>query len=123
MTIAYWCVLAAAVVTYGVGVVSKSGGGYDNRNPRPHMETQRGWRQRAYWAHLNGLEAFPLFAAAVLIAQLTQAPQTRIDTLALAFVGLRIIYSLLYITDRPTLRSLSWGLGFFCCIGLFVAGA
>ena len=39
---------------------------------------------------LNGFEAFPLFAAAVIVAQILQAPQARIDILALVFVAARV---------------------------------
>lgn len=123
MTIAYWCVLAVAVITYAFGAAAKSGGGLDNHQPRVYMEGVQGWRRRAWWAHLNGLEAFPTFAAAVIIAHLAGAPQARIDLLAVAFVLLRIVYGLLYVSDRATLRSAVWGLGFLCVIGLFVIAA
>ena len=80
-------------------------------------------QQRAYWAQLNAFEAFPLFAAAVIIAHLARAPQTWVDGLAVAFIAFRIIYTLAYIYDKPLVRSLVWTGGLLCVIGLFVAGA
>ena len=80
-------------------------------------------QQRAYWAQLNAFEAFPLFAAAVIIAHLAGGRQGTIDMLAVAFIGFRIIYTLAYLYDRPMLRSLVWSAGLFCVIGLFVAAA
>ena len=41
--------------------------GYDNRAPRAGIEQLTPRQQRAYWAHLNAFEAFPPFAAAVII--------------------------------------------------------
>jgi len=46
-----------------------------------------------------------------------------VDGLAVAFVGFRAAYTLAYIHDKPTLRSLLWAGGFFSVIGLFVAAA
>src|SRR5207249_4652494 len=88
----------------------------DNRAPRPSLESLSGWRQRADWAHRNHFEAFPTFAAAVLVAKLTHAPQTWIDQLAGAFVLLRVIYTALYVAGQATLRSIVWSLGLITVI-------
>ena len=125
MTLAYWMVLAAAFVPFiGSAYAKFSGGGaktYDNRAPRAQVESLPPQRRRAYWAQLNGFEAFPPFAAGVIIAHLAGAPQIWIDVLAASFVALRVIYTLLYIHDRPTARSVVWTAGFLCVVGLFVA--
>ena len=127
MTLAYWMVLAAAFVPYMATAYAKfSGGGaktYDNRAPRVQMESLPPQRRRAHWAQLNSFEAFPPFAAGVIIAHLAGAPQIWIDALAASFVGLRVIYTLFYIYDRPTARSVVWFAGLFCVVGLFVAAA
>lgn len=127
MTFAYWMVLAAAFVPYiGTAYAKFSGGGaktYDNRAPRAQMDSLPPQRQRAYWAQLNGFEAFPPFAAGVIIAHLAGGPQNWIDALAGSFVVLRVIYTLLYIHDRPTARSLVWTAALLCVVGLFLAAA
>jgi uncharacterized MAPEG superfamily protein len=124
MTIAYWCVLVAALLPYLFTGVAKFGTRpYDNRAPRLFLESLEGRQQRAHWAALNSFEAFPPFAAAVVIAHLCGASQQSIDTLALAFVGLRMVYGWAYVTDRPTLRSLVWIAGVACVVGLFVIAA
>lgn len=56
----------------------------------------------------------------MIIAHLARAPQHWIDGLALAFVVLRMGYTLLYIYNKPTLRSLVWTGGLLCVVGLFV---
>ena len=91
MTFAYWMLIAAAMLPYLTIALAKSAGGIDNRAPRPSLESLSGWRQRADWAHRNHFEAFPAFAAAVFVAELTHAPQSRIDQLAGIFALLRVI--------------------------------
>lgn len=123
MTTAYWMILVAGCLPYWPTIVSKWRRSYDNAMPRAGVDQLRPRQQRAYWAQLNAFEAFPLFAAAVIVAHLAQAPQPWVDGLAVTFVGLRIGYTLAYIYDRDRLRSLLWFAGFLCVIGLFVAGA
>ena len=122
MTFAYWMLLAAAMLPYFTIALAKSAGGIDNRAPRLSLEALSGWRQRADWAHRNHFEAFPAFAAAVFVAELAHAPQSRIDQLAGIFVLLRVIYTALYIADQAFLRSIVWSLGLIAVIWLFVLG-
>jgi uncharacterized MAPEG superfamily protein len=127
MTLAYWMVLAAALLPYlGTAYAKFSEGGartYDNHAPRAQLETLPPKRRRGHWAQLNGFEAFPAFAAAVIIAHLAGTPQARIDVLACTFVAARLLYTACYIHDKPTARSLVWAVGLLCVIGLFVAAA
>ncbi|MEA3154552.1 MAG: hypothetical protein QOK44_2141, partial [Betaproteobacteria bacterium] len=85
MTLAYWMILVAALLPYiGAAYAKFSGGGgktYDNRAPRANVDSLPPQRQRAYWAQLNGFEAFPPFAAGVIVAHLAGAPQSWIDAL------------------------------------------
>lgn len=123
MTIAYWAVLAAMVMPFVFAGLAKSQGRFDNARPREWLAGLSGWRQRAHWAQLNTFEAFPPFAAAVLIAHQVGGAQSWIDALAVAFVVLRLGYGAAYIGDRPTLRSLLWTTAFACVVGLFVVAA
>ena len=124
MTLAYWCVLIAGMLPYVATLSAKIGGQrFDNRNPRDWLGAQSGFRRRANAAQLNGFEAFPLFAAAVLIAHMAGAPQPRVDTLAVVFVAARIAYTLCYFADLATLRSLAWFVGIGSVVGMFVAAA
>jgi uncharacterized MAPEG superfamily protein len=123
VTVAYWMILASAMLPYLTVAVAKYRPDYDNSAPRAQLEQGSGVRQRAYWAHLNGFEAFAPFAAAVIIAHLAGAAQSTIDVLAVAFVVLRVIYVWLYLADKPGARSLVWSAGFGVVIALFaVAG-
>jgi len=124
MTIAFWCVLIAGLLPYVATLTAKLGArAYDNANPREWLASQSGYRRRANAAQQNAFEAFPLFAAAVIVAQLTGAPQARVDLLAVAFIVARVLHFALYLADLATMRSLAWLLGFGCAIAIFVAGA
>lgn len=121
MTLAVWMILAAAILPYLCTLLAKAGApGFDNASPRSWQEQLTGWRQRADWAQRNHFEAFPAFAAAVVLAQVAGAAQGRIDALAVAFVLLRLAYTGAYLANRPTLRSLCFALGFACVVWLFV---
>lgn len=122
MTIAYWCVLVAAILPLVATLIAKAGGErYSNRYPRVWLEKQQGYRGRAHAAQSNSFEAFPLFAAAVIIAHLTHAPQARIDLLAVIFVIARIAYLVCYVADWHWIRSLVWFAGFLACIAIFLS--
>ena len=60
-----------------------------------------------------------VLTSAVLLAQFRTAPQNLIDELALLFVIVRIAYVLTYLGNRPTLRSILWGLGFAINVAIF----
>ena len=115
-TIAYWCVLVAAILpivcagisNYGMFGKSRRDGGYDNHNPRAWLAKQTDWRARANAAQANTFEALPFFFAAVIIAHQLQARQTVVDILAFLFVVLRIAYIMMYVADMATTRSAIW---------------
>ena len=125
MAIAYWCIFVAAVLPYLWTTVGKAGAkGYDNRDPRGWLAKQTAPRvQRGNAAHLNAFEAFPAFAAAVLMAQAAGVDPHRITTLALAFIACRILHGLFYLADKHALRSLSWLVGIGCVAALMIQAA
>lgn len=127
MTIAYWCVLVAGLMPFLWTSTAKAiGGGFtprNNLNPREFLETLSGLPKRAHWAQLNAFEAFPLFAAAVIIAHLNNASQARIDMLAGVYIVLRLLHGICYLTDKASLRSIVWFGAVGCAIAIFVAGA
>lgn len=124
MTTALWCVLIAGLLPYAATLTAKIGGAkFDNANPRDWLASQSGFRRRANAAQLNGFEAFPLFAVAVVVAQMLGAPQGRVDVLAIGFVAARVAYLGFYLADRATLRSAAWFVGLACAVAIFVSGA
>jgi uncharacterized MAPEG superfamily protein len=125
MTIPYLCIFIAFLLTLaskGPVAVAMAWqlGGYDNRNPRDQQAALEGWGRRAVAAHLNGFEAFPAFAAAVLVASLSGADPVWTARLAVLFVVARVLYIPLYIADAAMIRSLVWTVGFGATVGLFL---
>lgn len=126
MSIAYWCILIAALLPYAwVFIAKTSGERYNNRNPRAWIAKQEGNYkvQRANAAHLNGFEAFPAFVAGVLMAQLAGVPANLVTPLAIGFVAARILHGVFYLADMHTLRSLIWLVGMLCAVALMVLAA
>jgi uncharacterized MAPEG superfamily protein len=124
MTTALWCVLAAGILPYLATSIAKAGGErYDNRDPRLWLDRQQGFRRRADNAQRNGFEAFPFFAAAVIVAHLVGASQERIDALALIIIAARAVYTLCYLADWHWARSVTWLIGWVATVAIFVTGA
>jgi uncharacterized MAPEG superfamily protein len=129
-TIAYWCVLIAALLPLVCAGIAKSGmfgksrrdGGYDNHNPRAWLASQSDWRARANAAQTNSFEAFPFFAAAVIIAHQLGAAQASLDALAFVYVVLRMVYIMMYVADSATVRSIIWTMALGVNVGILFLG-
>ncbi|HEX6219248.1 MAG TPA: MAPEG family protein [Sphingomicrobium sp.] len=121
MTIAEWC-LFGAVILYLVSLApakTLAADRFDNSRPRDPAFYADPLRARMLGAHINGIETFPFFAVAVLLAQFRLAPQDWIDGLAVAFLATRILFVLAYVGDRPTLRTMLWNAAFAFNLGIF----
>ena len=120
MTIAYACLLFMGLFPYvAAGIAKKGFENYDNSMPRAWLAKQTGFRARANAAQANLFESLPLFFAAVIIASINNAPQTRIDLLALGFVAARIAFLICYLANWPTTRTIVWSIGLICVIAIF----
>jgi uncharacterized MAPEG superfamily protein len=121
MTLAEWCVFAS-VMLYLLTIAPVkwiNAKQYDNARPRDPGFYLDDIRARAPGAHQNSIEAFPFFAAAVLLAEFRGAPQNLINELSVLFVIVRAAYVLTYVGDRPSLRSILWALGFLITAAIF----
>jgi uncharacterized MAPEG superfamily protein len=121
MTVAEWCIFGA-VILYLLTIApfkATNARSFDNSKPRDPTFYDNPLRARALGAHLNGIETFPFFAAAVLLAEFRNAPQNLINELAVLFVIVRVAYVLTYVGNRPTLRSILWNIGFVINVAIF----
>ena len=122
MTIAEWTLLGA-VLLYLLTLAPIKPLGYksfDNANPRDPAFFTPGIRTRVLGAHINGIETYPFFATAVLLAEFRAMPQHRIDALAVAFLVVRLVFVAAYIGNWPMTRTLLWNLGFFVNLAIFL---
>jgi uncharacterized MAPEG superfamily protein len=118
MTIAIWCIFIAATLPYVAFSFVK---GLDPIKPRYHVGDLDGRSIRAYGAHLNGLETFPWFAAAVIVAQMVGGPSRIADVLAVLYVLARIGHLTAYIAGRQPLRSAAFGVAQLVALAIFVS--
>ncbi|MFT3709039.1 MAG: MAPEG family protein [Archangium sp.] len=129
MTFTIACIFAAAALPYFFLLLSglpsstergRWGSGYDNREARASLEQLTGWRKRAHFAQLNGHEAFPSFAAALICAQLAGADVTWVHALAIGFFVFRLAHGAAYLANLGIPRSVLWGAAVSCTSGLFI---
>ena len=118
MTIAIWCIFIAATLPY---VAFSFVNGLDPNKPRYHASDLDGQSIRAYGAHLNGLETFPWFAAAVIVAHIVGGPSRIADALAIVYVLVRIGHMAAYIAGRQPLRTAAFGAAQLVALAIFVS--
>ena len=103
MTLAFWCVLVAALLPYvPAGIAARR---LDPKLPRKSVANLDGLPARAYSAHLNAFEAFPPFAAAVIISHVVEGASATVNWLAVLFIVARLAHMGFYLSDRQPLRS------------------
>jgi uncharacterized MAPEG superfamily protein len=118
VTIAIWCILIAATLPYvAFGFVK----GLDANQPRYRVGELAGDAVRAYGAHLNGLETFPWFASAVIVAHMIGGPSRIVDVLAVVYILVRIGHMAAYIGGRQPLRSAAFFLSQIIALVIFVS--
>src|SRR3977135_298131 len=121
MTVAEWCVFGTLML-FLLTIASVKWTAhrrFDNARPRARDFYEDPIRARALGAHQNGIEAFPFFAVAVLLAEVRLGPRRLIGELGGLFLIVRIAYVFAYLGNRPTLRSILWSLGFAINVAIF----
>ncbi len=123
LTLADLSILGALVAYMAPIAIAKYGDikQFDNEKPRDPAFFEDPFRARALWAHQNGLEGFPLFAAAVIVAELRGAPQNIVDALALAYIALRFGYTAAHLAGMGSLRSGLWAFALILNIALLLS--
>ena len=128
MTKPFWCLSIMLLLPYvlaGLGGYYKirQFGALDNHHLRSQAAELEGIRARVWAAQQNGWEAVAVFAPAVLVAYIAGADLGPPSWTALVVMGARLLYTVYYIADLATLRSLIFAVGLDCCIWLFVLAA
>ena len=120
MMLSYGALLVAGVMPVVCAGIAKSGfHGYDNSDPRTWLARQTGYRARANAAQANCFEAFPFFAAGVILALLTGVEPDTVDAMAVFFVSMRVAYVFFYVTDRAKWRTMVWSAAYLTVLALY----
>ena len=85
--------------------------GYDQSAPRAMFDKLPPYAQRATWAHQNSFEALTIYGLAALMAYATGVDSPWAKIAAIAFVVVRLFYSVFYIANIPLGRSLMFAIG------------
>lgn len=124
MTPLLWTLVAATILVYiskaPMNFITIKAEGYDNHHPRLQHQTMKGAGHRAWAAHQNTIEAYPMFAAGVLVSQFSQADPYWSLILGILFLVARVVFIALYLLDQAFLRSTSWAVGYGSTLGLMV---
>jgi len=93
---------------------------FDNHQPREWLARQTGFRGRANAAQHNAFEAFPFFAAAVVLGLVMQLEPAVLDRYCLFFIAARFFYLLAYLADYALTRTVCWVIGYASCVAIYV---
>lgn len=121
MPVAVWCILIAAILPIVSVFPAKLNRQFDNADPRAPGYWKDGFRARARAAEINGFEAFPFFAVAVIVGLWQGGSVEWVDRLAVLFILMRLVFIFCYYTDRATPRSIAWLVGFLSAAGIFTS--
>ncbi|KHN68281.1 hypothetical protein AV645_15445 [Acinetobacter calcoaceticus] len=118
-----YIILVACLLPYAFTAIAKFTGGFqpaDNQNPRAFFAKTTGLAARANAVQQNSFESLPLFLTAILMAEYMVVPEYFILRLGWAYIILRVIYGICYLSNWATLRSIVWFLSILCPIFLLV---
>lgn len=124
MSLPFMSILIIAVLPIICAGLAKFGGdgGFNtkaNSEPREFLSHLTGWRKRANAAQANTFEFLPLYIAGVFVATFNHSNQACISSICVSVVILRSTYIYLYIKDKPTIRSIIWGIAFILTASMF----
>jgi uncharacterized MAPEG superfamily protein len=124
--ISIWCVFVVFVLIYLPRFPALKGtlrqeGHIDLGHPRIQQARLEGLGARAQAAHLNTVEAFAPFAAAVWVAHHYGVDAGLRDLLAVAFVAARVLFILAYLADLNPWRTVIWSVGHLFIALLFLS--
>ncbi|KAI8936339.1 hypothetical protein NX059_006753 [Plenodomus lindquistii] len=123
-----------------MAITSASGGKYgkwDNRNPRSSTmkatlkqklsADEFAKYERLEACHYNGMENFPIFAAAVILGNMAGLQENELTRFAVSFLAVRVAYTVVYISNTTkalsACRSLLWMTGVSLCMRTLVRAA
>jgi len=124
MSLPLWSLVIATLMVYAskipLNIITLRAERYDNHYPRLQHLRQQGIGHRAWAAHQNMIEAYPMFAAGVLVAQMWGNHSDIANACAVVFLLARVLFQVCYLADWSSLRSVSWAAGFAASLALML---
>ncbi len=119
----YGIALMAAIVyiPYIIVAYGRVSIGIDLNAPRAMFDRLPEYAKRATWAHQNSFESFGLFAAAALMAYVTDSASPKTTSYVLIYLVARLLFTSFYLINWPFLRSPMWAVSMVCIAGLFTS--
>ncbi|MEZ4226058.1 MAG: MAPEG family protein [Polyangiaceae bacterium] len=123
MTIPFWCLAIGILLPYFWAPLSlperkQRFGRADFHLPRVQAAALEGTGARAMGAHMNAFEALSVFGVSVVVAHLAGADPRWSAVLSVGWVVARLVHGIMYVTDRPSLRTPAFAMGMLCSVGL-----
>lgn len=87
---------------------------------REDLPSATNWAGRAQRAHRNMLENLVLFAALVLVTEITNRNNAMTGLGAQVFFWARVAYSVIYLIGLPWVRTVTWGVSVFGLVLIFL---
>ena len=118
-----YSIVGAVILAYAPFLVVAWGrlqNGYDQSAPRAMFDKLPAYAQRATWAHQNSFEALTIYGLAALMAFAAGVESDWAKIAAIAFLVARLLYSIFYIANIPSLRSAMFAIGSLSGWTLFV---
>lgn len=94
-------------------------GHLDNNHPREQQRQQTGLGARLVAAQYNAWEALIIFLVVTVIVYASGINLHDLAPVSLIFLLARILHALFYAANLGALRSLSYAIGYLCCLYLF----
>jgi len=124
MTTPFLCLFIGCMIPWVLAPIAgyyktQQFGSLDNKNPRAQTAALEGGGARAAGAQSNAWEALAVFTAAVLVNHANGGAPGTSATLAVVWVGARLLHAVFYITDIDKARTAAFLVGTVCSISLF----
>lgn len=124
MSLPLWSLLIATLMVYAskipLNIITLRHERYDNHYLRLQHLKQQGIGHRAWASHQNMIEAYPMFAAGILVATVIGNQPMVANFCAVVFLVARVLFQVCYLADWSTARSISWAFGFGATLVLLV---
>jgi uncharacterized MAPEG superfamily protein len=106
---------AVLAIPYTLNMITMHGMMYAVGN-RDTPKALAPWAERAKRGHYNAIENLVVFAAVVLVAHALNRHTGGTAMAAMIYFWARLVHYIVYAVGLPWIRTLSWTVGWICCL-------